>query len=360
MRSPALPRILEFGSIGTADLAALCGTALTLMGERPATAPLEAMAPWSKESALPFVSSNALTIGRAILAAHDLRELVDAGLVVYALTAAGLECNPSPFHPAAARGVGLAGSERLAERVRALLHDGAPRRIQDPYGLRAFLPSTIGLVEALDRLDHLLDAISHAAQENPLFVFDEEGKGLTVAHNSNFLQAPLSLTVDAVKVALAQTVPLNVSRIRMMTEPEHTGLAPFLATGAASASGVMMIEYVVAGAYGSLHSAAQPNSLTTVVLSRGAEEDASFANESVVQLERAVHAYRAVIAGELVIAARLLRQRGIAPEALTSPSLAAAYRATAQLDPDDSDRDQRPDLQEAERLIPVLAALARD
>lgn len=359
LNTNALPTILEFGSIGTADLSALGGVALALLGERTTSVPLVPMEPWGKDSGLPFISSNALTIGRAVLAAHDLRQAFEAGLVTYGLTFTGLAGNPSPFGDAAAKGIAAPGVREFAERMRTLLGDTAePARIQDPYGLRAFLPSTIGVVDALDRLDALLTGLISAAQENPLFVFDENGDGIGVEHNAAFLQAPLSLAIDAVKIALAQTIPLNVSRIRMMTEPEHTGFAPFLATGPISASGVMMIEYAVAGAYGAIHTAAHPNSLATVVLSRGAEEHASFASEGVAQLERATHAYRSVVAGELVIAARLLRQRGLTPADLPSAALRSAFELALSLPIDDADRDQRPDLAAAEALLPTLAPLA--
>lgn len=360
LNANSLPTIREFGSIGTADLSALCGTALTLLGERPATGPLDPMAAWGKDSALPFVSSNALTIGRAVLAAHDLRQLVDAALVTYALTFTGLSGNPSPFSDASAKGTAAEGAQQFAQRMRSIL--GAvhnPSRIQDPYGLRAFLPSTIGLINALDKIEALLSRLNVAAQENPLFVYDEDGRGISVEHSAGFHQAPLSLALDGVKIALAQTVPLSMSRIRMMTEPEYTLLNPFLAVGAESASGVMTIEYVVGSAYGAIHTAAHPSSLATVVLSRGTEEDASFASEGVVQLERAVRAYRTVVTGELVIATRLLRQRGMRPSDMPSATTSDAYELALSLPQNDSDRDQRADLEAAEGIIEGLASLGR-
>ncbi|WP_248764170.1 aromatic amino acid lyase [Pseudarthrobacter sp. SSS035] len=360
LNANSLPTIREFGSVGSADLSALCGAALTLLGERPATGPLEPMAAWGKDSALPFVSSNALTIGRAVLAAHDLRQTVDAELVTYALTFTGLSGNPSPFSDASAKGTAAEGAQRFAERMRNIVGaDHSPSRIQDPYGLRAFLPSTIGLINAMDKIEELLSRLIVAAQENPLFVYNEDGRGVAVEHSAGFHQAPLSLALDGVKIALAQTVPLSMSRIRMMTEPEYTLLNPFLAVGEESASGVMTIEYVVGSAYGAIHTAAHPSSLATVVLSRGTEEDASFASEGVVQLERAVRAYRSVVAGELVIATRLLRQRGLVPTDMRSATTSDAYEMALSLPQDDSDRDQREDLEAAEGILERLASLGR-
>ncbi len=55
LNDDALPEILQYASIGTGDLAALAGTALTLIGERPSSAPLAPMPPWGADSALPFM-----------------------------------------------------------------------------------------------------------------------------------------------------------------------------------------------------------------------------------------------------------------------------------------------------------------
>ena len=73
----------------------------------------------------------------------------------------------------------------------------------------------------------------------------------------------------------------------------------------------MMVEYVAAGAIAEIRNAAQPASAGTLVLSRGAEEDATFASQGVQQLERSIAAYRVLLCCELVGAVRLLRQRGL-------------------------------------------------
>ena len=72
LNEDALPELRQYASIGTGDLAPLAGTALTLIGERPASKPLTPMAPWGADSALPFMSSSALTVGRGCLALEEL------------------------------------------------------------------------------------------------------------------------------------------------------------------------------------------------------------------------------------------------------------------------------------------------
>ncbi|WP_369375791.1 aromatic amino acid lyase [Promicromonospora sp. Populi] len=220
--------------------------------------------------------------------------------------------------------------------------------MQDAYGLRAFPISQGAFAHALGELGRLAGRLLGAAQENPLF----DLAGEAVVHHGAFHQVPLGLALDGCNLALAQTGPLVLSRIGMHNEPGLTGLRPFLATGPDGASGLMMVEYVAASALGELRAAAQPASLGSVVLSRGAEEDASFASQAVAQSERAVVAYRTLLACELVGAVRLLRQRDVA---LPAGPLRAALDLADALPADNTDRDLRGDLEIAEGVLDGLA-----
>lgn len=347
----ALPTVRAHASIGTGDLGPLAGTALTLMGERPATRPLEPMGPWGRDSALPFISSSALTLGRTCLVVDALERLDRAAAVVYALTFLGLEGNPSVLTSAAVRAAAAPGVTTVANRVRRLLagREGVrPARIQDAYGLRVFPISQGAFTHALEVLAGQAGRLVAVAQENPLFDLD----GAAVVHHGAFHQVALGLALDGCTLALAQTAPLVVSRIGMLNEPALTGERPFLAVGPEGASGLMMVEYVAASAVAELRAAAQPASLGTVVLSRGAEEDASFASQAVVQAERAVTAYRLLLACELVGAVRLLRQRGVEPPA---GPLREAVRLAGALPAEGADRELRGDLDTAQSLLDELA-----
>ena len=70
----ALPELLPLRVHRDGRPRAARGTALTLIGERPATKPLTPMEPWGADSALPFMSSSALTVGRGCLAWTNFRD----------------------------------------------------------------------------------------------------------------------------------------------------------------------------------------------------------------------------------------------------------------------------------------------
>ena len=356
LNEDALPELLQYASIGTGDLAALAGTALTLIGERPATSALTPMEPWGADSALPFMSSSALTVGRSCLSLDELTRLERASSVIYMLSFLALDGNPSAFSSAAARAAAAPHVETVAARLRSLLADDSrpdrdPARIQDPYGLRVYPVAHASVVASLGSLAGQLERTLNTAQENPLF--DVEGD--EVVHHGAFYQASLSLELDGTTLALALTSPITHSRIRMLNDPDTNGGNAFLAAGPEGSSGLMMVEYVAAGAIAEIRNAAQPASVGTLVLSRGAEEDATFASQGALQLERSVAAYRVLLCCELVGAVRLLRQRRI--DDRFTGVLGEALALAADLPRNDEDRDLRGDLAMAESLLDEVGRL---
>ncbi|WP_082485132.1 aromatic amino acid lyase [Rathayibacter sp. Leaf296] len=355
----ALPEVRSLGSLGTGDLTALAGTALALLGERPTTHPLPPLEPWGAESALAFISSNALTIGRACLAVEELSRLERAARVVLAMSAVALGAEPGAFSPRAADAAAAPGVAEVSASVRQLLAGvGDDRilaaRVQDPYGFRV-VPHTQGALLAGRRaLADQAEALLGTAQENPLF---DPASG-TVVHHGGFFQTALALAGESASLALAGTTSTTLSRIRLLNEPEYSGQRPFLAAGPAGASGLMMVEYVAAAAIAEIRAAAHPASLGTVSLSRGTEDDAPFTAQAIAQLERAVPAYRVLLSCELVGAVRALRQRGRASG--HAGLLGQAVALVASLPSDDSDRDLRGDLDEAGVLLDGLATILDD
>ena len=61
------------------------------------------MPPWGADSALPFMSSSALTVGRSCLSLDELARLEKASSLIYMFSFCALEGNSSAFSPAAAR-----------------------------------------------------------------------------------------------------------------------------------------------------------------------------------------------------------------------------------------------------------------
>lgn len=348
-----LPR---YGAIGTGDLTALAVTALCLLGERdwlPSEGPQPRFALASAD-VLAFLSSNAATIGEAVLACCDLAELVKAAIVIAAMSHSAVGASTEPYAAAVHEARRYRGQRAVAAALRALLAGASQpaARIQDPYGYRA-LPQVHG--PAMDAVRHAEQAVTselNAAAENPLI----DVAAATIWHNGNFHTAYLGLALDAVRAALFQTAALSAARLGTLVEPAFTGLAPFLATDPPPSSGIMILEYVAHSAAADIRRLAAPAALGSAVLSRGVEEHAGFSTQSARATTDVTGAYRIVLACELVAAVRTLRLRRIRPGA---PSLTAAFELAAGMLPaSTADRPLDSDLEIAQSLLPGLAEFA--
>jgi histidine ammonia-lyase len=349
LAADALPPVREGGSIGTADLAALATTALALSGEIPTTPRLERTATFGSGDALTFMSSNAAVLADAALAVADLDRLSRAVPIIAAMGFAAVRGNAEAFAPAVEAATPFPGAQWVCRTMRRLIGQptGPPARIQDPFGLRT-LPQVHGAL--MDQLSHGEDvvlAMVNAGSENPV-VSATHG----VAHHGAFHAAYLVQALDGLVLALAQSAQLSLARVTMLAEPAYTGLHPFLGDGTPAASGMMIVEYSAASALAELRALANPAGLQVVTLSRGVEEDASFATLAASQALGAVSRYRAVLAAELVTSLRCLRMQGVRPAGL-EPAMAFLDVADGGFS-DMHDRDLTSDLLLAEDHVDGL------
>jgi histidine ammonia-lyase len=367
LENGAHPVINEFGSVGTGDIAALAQMGLALAGEHEwigagAAPGGSASRGWSvagapepqaldNNDALALISSNALTLGQSALALHELRGLIAATQVVAALSLHAVdgshEAYAAPVHAARPH----RGSVEVARRMRELIGSAARPtpplgRIQDPYGFRC-LPQIHGPAhDAADALEGVLAIEINAAAENPLISPED----LTAYHHGGFYQAQLALALDHFRLAVTQVARLSTSRLSTLNEPAFTRLRPFLADHEPAASGVMILEYAAGAALGDLRAFSAPASLGHAVLSRGVEEQASFASLAARQTLRACDAYRLVVGCELVAAVRALRQRDLRPDP-ELPVGRALELAESVLDADFADRPLTDDVTAATALL---------
>lgn len=332
LRSGETPDVRELVGIGTGDLSALAVVALRL----------SETVEFAASDALAFLSSSAATIADAALAAADLDELLHAGVAVAALTFGVVDGNIEAFSPAAERATPFPGPVAVCRWMRALVGaEPVPARIQDGFGLRT-LPQVQGnALDAVSRLAELVAVLAGSAAENPVALPD-----LPLAHHGGFAMAPLTTAVASALHAVAQAGQLVQARLAMLMDPAQTGLAAFLADGTPGASGAMSLEYVAAAALGDLRLAATPAGTQSAVLSRGAEDDASFASLAARQALGAVPMLRTLTACELVAALRGVRMKELECRLLAD---------CAELSAETGDRNLTGDIELAENLLPRLA-----
>src|SRR5207247_9954017 len=215
-----LPIVRDLGGLGTGDLTVLAQLGLALAGEGEDGGP--ARLEIGPGDALPLMSSNAATFATAGLVWADLRELLDAGLGVAALSFQALRGNREAFAAAVVAARPLPGLTTVAARLRALTAGGEPpARRQDPFGLRCLPPVAGALHDALSGLHDVLAVEINAAAENPLFAGGE------ALHNGGFHAASCALALDSLRLALVPFGSLAGARLSHLMAPDLTGLSPF-------------------------------------------------------------------------------------------------------------------------------------
>jgi histidine ammonia-lyase len=345
-----LPPVHSLGGIGTGDLTALASTALCVIGERAWRGGTLPPYPMDPADSLAFISSNAATVGEACLGTEDLRDLLDASVLIAALGFVAVDGSSEPYAEAVHAARPHVGQRAVAARMRELVGDAVatPARVQDPYSYRA-IPQVHGpAIETCGHLARVLAIELNAACENPLV----DVAGQTVWHNGNFHGAYVGLALDNMRAALFSTAALSAARLSTLVEPRYTGLRPFLADGPPASSGVMILEYVSQAALAQLRHHAAATGLATAVVSRGLEEHAAFSAQAARNLTEVVESYRVVLSCELVAAIRALRMRGARPG--PGPLRDAYDTAADALDPRTEDRPLDTDLVTADELLPVL------
>ncbi|SHK56902.1 histidine ammonia-lyase [Pseudonocardia thermophila] len=350
--SGAVPAVPQLGAIGTGDLTALAALALALCGDRPWPIGEAPVARMTSADALAFISSNAATIGEAVLAQADLDALLRASEVVAALSFVALggaaEAYGSPVQNARAH----PGQLLVATRMRRLLGfsptSRAGRRLQDPFSLRA-VPQVHGAaVDAVERLGTVLDVELNARAENPLI---DVATG-DAWHNANFHTGYLAHALDSARAAVYPVAELSAARLGDLVDPDFTGLSAFLADGPPGSSGVMALEYVAQDGVATLRHTTLPATLGSAVISRGLEDHASYSTHAARLATACVPALRTVLAAELVAAVRAIAMAGGLPP---DHALTTAYeQARAALDGDTRDRPLTADLAAAGVLLDGL------
>ncbi len=352
LRRGAVPRLHTYGAIGTGDLTVLSELALTLAGELPwrsGDAPPAALDPGD---ALPFISSNAMTVALSAVELTRLAGQARAAERVAALShlalRGSLEAYDARVH-SVAQHPHAAG---VAQRLRTLLTGRAPRpaaRLQDPFGLRA-LPQVHGAwEEQLAAATHAVTVEANAAAENPLSV---DG---TALHHGQFLTQRLAACLDGARQAAIPALGLSVARLASLCEPELTGLPAFLASGPAGSSGLMILEYVANDLLARTRVTATPVTAASTTVSLGLENHASHSTQAAWLTRDLVGLVPELLACELVTAVRALR---LAPDRVDySPAREFYAMADDALPGVGSDHVLGPDIRAAAEVIGRFVAI---
>ena len=362
-----VPYVPSQGSVGASgDLAPLAHMTLALLGEgemlvngrrQPAgpvlrqagIAPLRLTA----KEGLALINGTQTSTALALHALLRFEAVLEAALVVGALTVDAARGSDGPFDPRIHVLRGQPGQIDVAQYYRALLAGSAIRRshlegddrVQDPYCLRC-QPQVVGA--CLDQLRHaalVLVREANAVTDNPLvFAVDD-----TLVSGGNFHAEPVALAADACAVAIAEVGAIAERRIAMLIDSSVSRLPPFLAADPGLNSGFMIAHVTAAALASENKSLAHPASVDSLPTSANQEDHVSMATFAARRLRAMVDNVAHIIGIELLAAAQGIEFLRPLTSSQALEEVHALLRRSCP--PMPQDRYLAPDIEHATRLV---------
>ncbi|HYS12847.1 MAG TPA: aromatic amino acid lyase, partial [Burkholderiaceae bacterium] len=334
-------------------------------GRRTAAAPLlraagiEPLQLEAKEG-LALINGTQTSTALALHALLTFEPVLEAALVVGALTVDAARGSDGPFDPRIHALRGQPGQIDVAQYYRTLLAGSAIRmshlegddRVQDPYSLRC-QPQVVGA--CLDQLRHaalVLVREANAVTDNPL-VFADDG---ALVSGGNFHAEPVALAADAMAVAIAEVGAIAERRIAMLIDTGVSRLPPFLTADAGLNSGFMIAHVTAASLASENKSLAHPASVDSLPTSANQEDHVSMATFAARRLRPMIVNTAHILGIELLAAAQGIE---FLRPLRSSPPLEAVHALLRTQCPSiNTDRYLAPDIERATELI-TGGALAR-
>ncbi len=316
------PVVPARGSVGASgDLAPLAHMALLLLGEGEAEfdgarmsgaealrrAGIEPVDLHSKEG-ISLLNGTQAMLAVGCLELQQCELLARAADVACAMSLDALKGTPRAFdrriheirpHPGQLESA--ANLERLLEGSEIRESHITCRRVQDAYSLRC-APQVHGSVrDTLAEARRVFEIELNSVTDNPLVIGDE------IISGGNFHGQPLALALDYLAIALTALAGISERRVDRLVNPslnEH--LPAFLAADPGLESGFMMIQVTAAALVAENRVLANPASPGSITTSGNKEDFVSMGMTSALKLQQVVKNTRAVLAIEVLTAARAL------------------------------------------------------
>ena len=362
-----VPYVPSQGSVGASgDLAPLAHMTLALMGEgemlvggaRMPALPLlreAGIAPLvlQAKEGLALINGTQTSTALALHALLSFEPVLEAALVIGALTVDAARGSDGPFDPRIHALRGQPGQIDVAQYYRALLLGSSIRsshlegddRVQDPYSLRC-QPQVVGA--CLDQLRHaalVLVREANAVTDNPL-VFAEDGMMIS---GGNFHAEPVALVADGMALAIAEVGAIAERRIAMLIDAGVSRLPSFLTADAGLNSGFMIAHVTAAALASENKSLAHPASVDSLPTSANQEDHVSMATFAARRLQPMIANTAHILGIELLAAAQGIEF--LRPLA-SSPPLEAVHALLRESCPSMArDRYLAPDIEHATALV---------
>jgi histidine ammonia-lyase len=238
---------------------------------------------------LALINGTQTSTALALHALLTFEPVLEAALVVGALTVDAARGSDGPFDPRIHAVRGQPGQIDCAAAYRALMVGSEIRqshlenddRVQDPYCLRC-QPQVMGA--CLDQMRYAAQVLvreANAVTDNPL-VFAGQGDpgsspGQTMLSGGNFHAEPVALVADALAVAIAEIGAISERRVARLVDTVVSRLPPFLTADPGLNSGFMIVHVTAAALASENKSMAHPASVDSLPTSANQEDHVSMA-----------------------------------------------------------------------------------
>ncbi len=366
-----VPYVPGQGSVGASgDLAPLAHLSLALIGEgeflvagerQGAAAVLAAagIAPLTLQAkeGLALINGTQVSTALALHALFSFEPVLEAALVIGALTVDAARGSDGPFDARIHALRGQPGQIDVAQYYRALLagssirasHREGDDRVQDPYSLRC-QPQVVGA--CLDNLRHAARVLlreANAVTDNPLVFTDSFADAGEMVSGGNFHAEPVALACDGMALAIAEVGAIAERRIAMLIDAGVSRLPPFLAREPGLNSGFMIAHVTAAALASENKSLAHPASVDSLPTSANQEDHVSMATFAARRLQAMITNTAHILGIELLAAAQGIE---FLRPLRSSPALEAAQALLrAQCPSVEQDRYLAPDIERATALV---------
>ncbi|WP_020672107.1 HAL/PAL/TAL family ammonia-lyase [Amycolatopsis nigrescens] len=362
--APAVPRIGSVGASG--DLVPLAHAAQALRGigfahvgeTRMAAADAlreTGLTPMELDGrdALGLVNGTSLTAAAAGLATASLERSFTAALVLSAVMADVLGCEPVYLSANLLKAFGHGHSGEVARRMRALLAGNVPsgtRSLQEPYSIRC-VPQLLGAASSsLGHASGVVAADLNGVSDNPLF-FPEHDE---VVHGGNFFGQPVAFAADLMTTVAIQLGNLAERQLDLMIDPHRNGgLPPMLARKPGAQHGVQGVQLVATATIANMRRTGMPASVQSLPTNLHNQDVVPFGTQAALNALDQARSLR-WLHGSLALALRQAMHAG--GRRPTAPACAAVIDRLVELVPPiDNDRPLQSDVLRAAGLLDQIA-----
>lgn len=367
LRHDLVPMVRKSGSIGAADLIWGGQMALGLIGQgkvlRRNGMVAEAEAAFAEAGVTPFqplageglvmVSHGSFSAANAALGVHQAAIVLEAAQTSAAMSLEAFRANLSPLDPAQLAHRPMAGQDKAADALRALLagsslwEEGTARRLQDPLSLRNIVQIHGAVLAALDTATIAAEQEINGASDNP-GVVARDGE---IRSNGNFLNPYLEIVLTGLNHGMVHLAAASLARCSRLLSSRFTDLPNGLVNEDAAAAGLGAILKVAEALFAEIAHAAMPAPIYPSMSADGVEDVITHVAIPAEALHRICAAQARLTAIEAIIAAQALDLRRPDPMPDAIARAQAALRAVvARLEAD------RPLGEEVETLATLIEA----